>query len=182
MIEEKEIKALGKFQKTHALNGELNAILDVDPDFVLSGNTLVVDVDGIYVPFYASSVRSKGLTSFLIKLDGIDSEAEARTFVNKTIYGIKSELALFLKVDESELYDGDDFTGYSIIDENSGAFLGKILTVESSTENLLFIVSADTGDETLIPAVKEFISIIDHEKKVIKMNLPEGLIGLNKKQ
>lgn len=51
MIEEKDIKAIGKFQKTHALKGELNAILDIDSEYVSEGNAVVVDIDGIFVPF-----------------------------------------------------------------------------------------------------------------------------------
>lgn len=65
MIEEKDIKAIGKFQKTHALKGELNAILDIDSEYVSEGNAVVVDIDGIFVPFFASSVRPKGSTSYL---------------------------------------------------------------------------------------------------------------------
>ncbi len=60
MIKKEDIVEIGKFQKTHALKGELNALLDIDGDYAADGNALVVAVDGIYVPFYAESVRPKG--------------------------------------------------------------------------------------------------------------------------
>ncbi len=181
MIVEKDIKAIGKFQKTHALKGELNAILDIDPGYVEEGNAVIVDVDGIYVPFFASSVRPKGSTSYLIKLDGIDSEEEAKDFVNKTIYGVKSELASFLDLEEDEILDEDDLAGYKIYDALTGNYIGTIETVDSSTENLLFVVLTDDEEEIFIPAVDEFIDEVDDNEKIIRMRLPEGLVDLNKK-
>ena len=51
MIEEKDLTPVGKFLKTHALKGELNAILEIDPEFFTEGYPLVIDVDGAFVPF-----------------------------------------------------------------------------------------------------------------------------------
>lgn len=182
MIEAKDITSIGKFQKTHALKGELNAILDIDDEFLLEGNALIVDIDGFFVPFYAASVRPKGNTSFLIKLDGIDSENEARSFVNKTIYASKSQLAPFLDVDEEDIADGDEFIGYKIIDEESDKTVGEIIEIDDTTSNLLFIAATEDGEELYIPAAEEFIYGIDDENKTIRMRLPEGLLDLNVKQ
>lgn len=179
MISDKEITAVGKFQKTHALKGELNAILDIDAEFIEEGNAVIIDVDGIYVPFFASSLRPKGNTSYLVKLDGIDSEQEAKPFVNKTIYALKSELAPFLEMEEDEIRGEDDLNGYEVIDQPSGVVLGNIERVDSSTQNLLFIIKTPDGREIYVPAVDEFIIEIDDEGRKIYMHLPEGLVDLN---
>ena len=42
MIDKDKLIEIGKFQRTHALKGELNAILDVPEDYVEDGNPLVV--------------------------------------------------------------------------------------------------------------------------------------------
>ncbi len=179
MIEHSNISAIGKFQKTHALKGELNAILDIDPIFLEEGNAAIVEIDGILVPFYTASVRPKGSTSFLIRLDGIDTEGEAKNFVNKIIYALKSELASFLDVDESEITDDEDLIGYQIFDIESNEPIGRITGIDSSTSNLLFIVESADGEEIFVPAADEFIISIDDDKKLIEMNLPSGLIDLN---
>ena len=179
MIEQKNITAIGKFQKTHALKGELNAILDVDSSFLSEGNAAIVELDGIFVPFYASGIRPKGNTSYLVKLDGIDSEEEARRFVNKIIYALKSELAPFLEVEEEDIAGEDELIGYEIIDYDSNKVIGEIEDIDSSTSNLLFIVVSSTGDTIYIPAAEEFIMEINDEDKKIFMRLPEGLIDLN---
>ena len=167
MIEHSNISAIGKFQKTHALKGELNAILDIDPIFLEEGNAAIVEIDGILVPFYTASVRPKGSTSFLIRLDGIDTEGEAKNFVNKIIYALKSELASFLDVDESEITDDEDLIGYQIFDIESNEPIGRITGIDSSTSNLLFIVESADGEEIFVPAADEFIISIDDEKKLI---------------
>lgn len=117
MIESKDITAVGKFQKTHALKGELNAILDIDPEFFEEENAIIVDIDGIFVPFFASGIRPKGSTSYLIKLDGIDTENEARLFVNKTLYANKNELGEFFEMEPEEILDEDDMVGYRLYDD-----------------------------------------------------------------
>ncbi len=179
MIEQKDITAIGKFQKTHALKGELNAILDIDETFLSDGNAVIVELDGIFVPFYASGIRPKGNTSYLVKLDGIDSEEEARRFVNKIIYALKSELAPFLEVEEEDIADEDELIGYEIIDHDTNNVIGEIEAIDSSTSNLLFIVASPSEETIYVPAAEEFVVDIDDKDKKIYMRLPEGLIDLN---
>ena len=175
MITKDEIIEIGKFQKTHALKGELNALLDVDFDYVEDGNPLVLDVDGIFVPFYADSVRPKDAESALVKLKGIDSQEEAKAFVNKVIYGLRKDLVDYYDVPEEELVS--DFMDFIIYDEMSGE-IGKVRDIDDTTANVLFVVGRPDGSTALIPVAEEFITKIDTEKKVIYTSLPEGLIDI----
>lgn len=181
MIEEKQLTEIGKFQKTHALKGELNAILDVEPEFLSEGNAIVIDVDGIYVPFYCESVRSKGTFSYLVKLEGINSESEAKPFVNKVIYALKEAVAKYT-VDNTDNNDDivflDDLLDYDIFDDTLG-LIGKIKEVDDTTDNILFIVEGPDGEKIYVPAVEDLISSIDSDSKRVDMNLPEGLLNLN---
>lgn len=179
MIESCDITTIGKFQKTHALKGELNALLDIDPGYVEDGNALILDVDGIYVPFFAKGIRPKGTNSYLVKLDGIESEEEARQFVNKEIYAVKKNVADYLDIDEDEISDGDELLGYKVVDEDTGYEVGVLESIDDSTQNLLFVVRSEDGEEIFIPAVDEFIVEIDEERRILVMNLPFGLLDLN---
>ena len=60
MIERQNLTTAGKFLKAHALKGELNAVLDADCDLLDPERPLIVEMDGIPVPFYLQSVRPKG--------------------------------------------------------------------------------------------------------------------------
>lgn len=179
MIEERDLSAVGKFQKTHALKGELNAILDIDPEFFEEGNPAIVSVEGLFVPFFANGVRPKGTTSYLIKLEGVNTEEDAKPFVNKTIYALRSELTSYLDLEEGDILDEEDLVGFTVLDNETGNILGIIESVDSSTANLLFIVKSPDGDELFVPAAEELIESVDENEKKILMKLPEGLIDLN---
>ena len=178
MIKSEDIYPIGKFQKTHALKGELNIILDILPDYFVEGNPLIVEYDGINVPYYVESIRKKGNTSFLIKLDGVETEQQAAVFVNKEVY--------IPKIDAEELlddYDDNEYLiGYEVIDELNNQKLGTIEFIDDSTVNELFIIKNCNGEELIIPANEDLIQEIDEDNKQIKMKLPEGLVNLNKKE
>lgn len=179
MIDKKELIEIGKFFKTHALKGELNTQLDISPDFFEEGNPLIVEYDGIPVPFFISTIRPKGKSTYLIKIDGVDSETEARVFVNKIIYAIKTEAINFME--ELDIPIPNEFDGYEIIDSESGNKIGKVVDLDDSTQNVLFIVEDELGDTVMIPASDDFIIEIDDENKKITMKLPEGLVEINRK-
>lgn len=179
MIKKEDIVEIGKFQKTHALKGELNALLDVEPDYAFDGNPLIVSVDGIFVPFYPESVRPKGSESYLVKLRDIDSQQDAAMFVNKAIYGLRSDLADYFDDPDAELTA--DFVGFRIVDSSLGE-IGTVTDIDDTTANVLFVVGTDAGDTVYIPVAEEFIDAIDDDRQVIETTLPDGLVNLNAKK
>lgn len=179
MIREEEIIIIGKFQKTHALKGELNMISDIDPEYFTEGHPLILNYDGILVPYYIETIRPKGSTSFLVKLKGVNNEEEASFFVNKEIGILKKDAESWL---DTDLLDSNQLQGFKIINEDKKEEIGIIDSVDSSTANLLFIVKQKNGEEILLPANEDLITEIDLENKLITMILPEGIIGLNKKE
>ncbi|MDE6648689.1 MAG: ribosome maturation factor RimM [Muribaculaceae bacterium] len=179
MIREDEISAVGKLLKTHALKGEMNVILEITPEYLDEGNPAILDIDGIFVPFYAENVRTKGNFSYLVKFEGIDSEIEAKKLVNKTIYALRARLKEFMIENYDEEYAiYDDLIGWTIEDSDSGV-IGKVVDIDTNTENELFIVEATDGRNVYIPLTEDFIEKMDEEGKTIYMRLPDGLLDLN---
>ncbi len=179
MIKEEEITSVGKLLKTHALKGELNMLLDIDPGYLEEGNPAILDIDGIYVPFYAESVRTKGSFSYLVKFEGIDSEIEAKKLVNKTVYALRNKLKEYMLENYDEEYAlYDDLVGYTIEDIDNGV-IGKVVEIDTNTENELFIVETPDGNTVYIPLTEDFIEKMDEDNKIITMRLPEGLLDLN---
>lgn len=176
MIRKDEIVEIGKFQKTHALKGELNALLDVEADFVEDGHALIVDMDGIFVPFYPESIRTKGVESFLVKLRDVDSADAAREFVNKEIYALRSDLVDYFDDPDMEL--SADFIGFKIVDSKLGE-IGEVVEVDDSTANVLFHVRTSQGDIVFVPVAEEFINAIHDDDQIIETTLPDGLVDLN---
>lgn len=179
MITKDEISAVGTLQKTHALKGELNMLLDVDQEYLTSGNPAIINIDGIYVPFYTESIRPKGSFSFLVKFDGIDSEEKAKALVNKTVYALRTKLKEFLEENYDEdvaLYD--DLLGWTVEDERYGV-IGKITDIDTNTINELLLVENNEGEVIYLPFTEDFIKEVDEDSKVLRMSLPEGMIDLN---
>ncbi len=181
MITEQEITAAGTFTKIHGLKGELHALLDIDADFLLEHPCFIIDVDGIFVPFFAESVRPKGHHATLIKPEDVNSEQEAKLFVGKTIYVNRAALATYEQENADPDAEGgyaDDFIGFRVLDE-AGTELGEITDVETSTANALFILRTPADKTLYLPVAEEFIIALDPQTRTLTMQLPDGLIDLN---
>ena len=176
MIKCEDIIEIGEFIKTHGILGEMTTLLDVNEDFVSDGCPFIVDIDGIFVPFFADSMRSRSAHSSLIHLQGVKTDVDAKQFVGKTIYARRSDLLKYW--DEEEIEEQDDLVGYSIVDTKLGS-IGEIVDIDDSTANVLFLVKAPSGETIYIPAVNEFVVDIDAENRIITLNLPDGLVDLN---
>ena len=189
MITEKEIIEAGKFLKPHALKGEMNAFCEYDNDILEQGFPLIVDMDGIYVPFYVKSVRPKGLHGSLILIDGVESVDDTSRFINKPFYLMRSDVAEYMEVEEDELDQADDFIGYLVEDPEAGV-VGKVVDVDDSTANILLVVQPDEEDgedviyipfaEDLIEDVEDYDDDSEIPGKII-MKIPEGLLDINDK-
>ncbi len=179
MIREEELTAVGKLLKTHALKGEMNILLDIAPEYLEDNNPVVLDVDGIFVPFYAESIRPKGNFSYLVKFEGISSEIEAKKFVNKTVFALRDRLKEFMLDNYDEEYAlYDDLIGWTIEDTELGE-IGKVAEIDTNTENELFIVETPEGERVFIPLTEDFIVKMNEAEKKIMMQLPSGLLDLN---
>ncbi len=179
MIKQEELFPIGRFQKTHALKGELNAYLDIDGEFLDDEYPLIMAVDGIYVPFYVEGWRTKGAATYLVKLQGVDSEEEAKKFVNSTIYVLKADVVEF--TGEEDLHAIEGLVDYKVNDEDAG-YIGKVVSIDDSTANVLMEVKRPDGSEIYLPLTEDLIREIDDEEKTMLMSLPDGLLTINEKK
>lgn len=174
MTETDRLTEIGKFQRTHGLQGELNAVIDYDPELLLD-YPLFVYMDGLPVPFFAESVRPKGATTALVKLEGIDDIDQAAGFVNKTIMMEPESLKDFYGEDFEE---DEDIVGMILCDSLKGE-IGVIEHLDLSTDNPLLIVAMADGTEVYVPFAEDWIVDVNHEMNNVTMRLPDGLLDIN---
>ena len=179
MIEEKQLVEVGKFLRPHALKGELNATLDIDPVYFSDGNPMIVNIEGAFVPFYIQSIRGKGNSGFLVLLDGITSQEDARFLVNQPVYADKETLKEYMADEDEEMMLESDLVGLEVIDEEFGP-IGRVKRVDDSTANLLFVIETNEGEEIFIPVADDFIISVNQEEGLIITRLPRELIELNR--
>jgi len=178
VILESEIIEAGKFNKPHGIKGEISATVEIDIELD-DVKCIIIPVDGIYVPFFIESVRPKNNDTYLISIDGVDSEGKAQYFTNHRFFILKSDLAESDdEYDEEDGYYAADLIGYTIEDDRAGK-IGTITDINDTTQNVLFLVETDDGDEVYVPVADEFIISVDSEEKIIRTALPEGIVDLN---
>lgn len=169
MITEKELFVAGKITRTHGVAGEWVCIGNTD---VLDDcEYIVLNMDGLYVPFYVIARRYQSDTAWLIQVEGVDSETKAKALVGKDVY-----LPISLQ-EEAEQVSYRYFIGFDVYDD--GELVGKITSVNDQTDNVLFCIRNHYDEEVMIPAVEEFMVDIDHKNKCLYVELPEGLLTIN---
>lgn len=169
MIRKEEVYKIGRLGKVHGIKGEISFLLEDDVFDRVDADYLVLDVDGILVPFFIEKYRFKTDSNVLMKFDGIDTQERARELTGCDVYFPRA----LAESDEDNL-SWAEMIGYSLVDAQSGQKIGTIAAVDDSTINILF----ELEDGRLIPASEELITNIDTQKHQIEINLPEGILEL----
>ena len=168
MIRREEVYKIGKLGKTHGVRGEISFLLDDDVFDRTDADYLILDIDGILVPFFIEEYRFKTDSNALMKFDGIDTQERARELTGCDVYFPRT------LADEDEAVSWAELVGYDLIDSNSGKAIGEIAAIDDTTINILF----ELTDGKLIPASEELIQQIDTKLHQIEINLPEGILEL----
>ena len=169
MIKQEEVYRIGRLGKAHGIKGEVSFQFDDDIFDRVDAEYLVLEVEGILVPFFMEEYRFRSNTVALVKFCDVDTQQRASELTGCEVY--------FPRV----LADEDEgnvslamLVGFDIIDAGTGSKVGTIAAVDDTTVNLLF----ELEDGRLIPASDDLISDIDMKQGKIRMNIPEGLLEL----
>lgn len=178
MILQESLTEIGKLGKPHGINGEINAYIEREIDLDLL-RRVVLQIDGIFVPFFIGSIRRKRQESFIVALDDVTNEREAAELTNLPLFAITADGAVL--DDEEDDPDGfyaSDLIGYTVYDDDSTEPVAEIEDFDDSTENVLFIARTPAGQVIYIPVADELITAIDTEAHTLTMSLPSGILDL----
>ncbi len=173
MIRREEVYKIGKIGKPHGVSGEINFMFDDDVFDRTDAEYLVLDIDGILVPFFMEEYRFRSDSTAIVKFCDIDTQEKVRQLTGCEVFFPRAHAG------------GDDgvvtwsaIVGFAVVDQESGRRVGTIRSVDDSTVNTLFEVSAADGQDMLLPAHEELIADVDMTGQTITMHLPEGLFDL----
>ena len=168
MIRLEEISPIGIFGKTHGIKGEINLELNIDFDLE---NTpyIIVDIDGIFVPFFIDDYRYKSDTVALVLFEDIYTEERVRPFFGKKAY-----------VKKEALDDGEDdemsinyYVGFTMLTPQRQV-IGQIVEIDDTTANVLFVLDNDA----LVPVGAVEVLDLDPDKHTMIVEVPEGLLEI----
>lgn len=169
MIRKEEVFKIGVINKPHGVKGEVSFTFTDDIFDRVDCDYLILLLDGILVPFFMEEYRFRSDNMALVKFEDIDTAEEARKFTNVEVYFPKKFMD-----EQEDVTSWNFFIGFRVEDEHHG-YLGEITDVDDTTINVLFSIEKD-GEELLLPAHEEFIIDLDRKKKVMKVDVPDGLI------
>lgn len=168
MIKQEEVYKIGRLGKAHGVKGEVSFQFDDDVFDRVDADYLILDIDGILVPFFMEEYRFRSDSTALVKFCDVDTQERARELTNCEVY---FPLSL---VDEEAPLTFAFLVGFDLIEAKTGQSVGTIAAIDDSTANLLF----ELENGKLIPATDDLITSIDKDKRQITMELPEGLLEL----
>ncbi len=170
MIKKEDVYRIGKLGKAHGVKGEVTMQVEDDIFDRVDAEYLVLELDGIMVPFFMEEYRFKSDETALIKFEDIDTQERARELTGTLVY--------FPRAEAEEVSDGElsyaQLVGYTLVDANTETAVGEIAAVDEQTINIMF----ELTDGRLIPASEELIVDIDTDGHTIALNLPEGILDL----
>lgn len=168
MIRKEEVFKIGRLGKAHGVKGEVSFQFDDDVFDRTDADYLILDIDGILVPFFIEEYRFRSDNVALMKFEDIDTQDRAQELTGCDVYFPRA------LADEDDAPPLTFLVGFDVIDAINGRTVGRIAAIDDSTANLLF----ELADGRLLPAADELISDIDQFGRTITMNIPEGLLEL----
>ena len=163
---------LGYVIKPHGLRGDISIFIDADePQVYKNLESVFIQQDNNLVPFFIAKIKISGQKAIL-------SLEESTTI--ESAQALKGS-ALFLPLTALPDLKDDQFyfheiIGFIVEDENLGQ-IGPVVTVyDAGPQDLLAF--EHKGKEILLPINDETVSKVDKNKKLIFVNIPDGLLDI----
>lgn len=173
MIKREEVYKIGILGKPHGVKGEMQFRFTDDVFDQCDADYLVLDMEGILVPFFMEEYRFRSDEVALMKFCDIDTEERARELTGTEVYFPRA-----IAEESKDELSWAQIIGFKLMDSKTGKVVGEIVSVDDSTINLLFEIKTETGGERLIPANENLIKGIDKAQQTIEVEIPDGLLEL----
>lgn len=163
---------IGKLVAVHGLKGELLLKHELGKKTSLKGLQafFVEERKNSFIPYFIETTKIKSEEEIYIKLEGINTREAAMKLTQKEVWLPEIDFKKFAAKSAPA-----SLLGYTIIDNNEP--LGEILELIEQPHQLLCRLDIK-GKEVLIPLHEETLKKINHSKKEILVELPDGLLDI----
>jgi 16S rRNA processing protein RimM len=172
-IPKNHCEKIGFIRKTHGVHGEL--VLEFETRFEESAadaGRFFLELDGLLVPFFPEEegFRFKTAVTAIVKFMDVETEKYAKRLVGCPVFIFSGEI-----IDEDEETLHSFLLNFAVEDTQLGK-IGSIRQVDDYSGNIVLTVEYQ-GNEILIPFSEDLLDSIDHNRKILVMNLPDGLMN-----
>ena len=169
-----DLLKVGVITTTHGVRGEVKVFPTTDdPARFKKLKEVILDTGREQIPLEIAGVRFfKNLV--ILKFKGIDNINDVEKYRQKSLY-VTRENAVSLNPGE---YFIADLIGLAV-HTDEGEELGVLKDVIKTGANDVYIIRQESGEELLIPAIKDCVREVDIEGGVMSVHLLPGLRELN---
>lgn len=163
---------IGKLVAVHGLKGELLLKHELGKKTSLKGlkALFIEERKDSFIPWFIESTRIKTDPEVYIKLEGVNTREAALKLVQKKVWLPEEDYKKY-----AAKRSPAGLLGYNIIDGEIP--VGTILEVIEQPHQLLCRLEIK-GKEVLIPLHEGSLQKIDHKKKEVRVELPDGLLAV----
>jgi len=163
---------IGKFVAVYGLKGELVLKHELGKKTSLKGlqTIFIEEKKESFLPWFIESTKIKNEKEVFVKLEGVASREAATKLTQKEVWFTDADIKKF-----SAKSSPINLLGYTIV--NKKQRVGEILEIIEQPHQLLCRVEIK-GKEALIPLHENFLQGINHAKRHVNVELPEGLIEI----
>ena len=164
---------LGRITKVSGFEGAVTVKLER----LFSGKlpnmeSVFLEIEGRPVPFFISDSDYSGADILRLKFDGYNSSGKVAEFVGCRVFLTAPGTS------DNKIEEINSLIGYNVVTSDN-ITLGTIKEVIQNPGQWLLSVISDSNKTILIPLHEHFIVKIDNEKKLLIMEIPEGLTEIN---
>lgn len=177
MLHKDDFEHIGSVSRSHGIHGEIGLKLTVDIAPLMDEDErlfLMLEHDGLLVPYAVESLRSKAGDIDLVHFSGIESREEADALTGLSVWLDKDYLDA--QSEETDPYDWERYVGYTVLDADSQKTIGRISEVDTSTLNAFICVDRDADGELLLPIAEALLASVVPEDRTIALFIPLGLL------
>ncbi len=168
----KDYYHIGRIAATYGLTGEvvLEHALGKKTDLKGLETLFIEEGKGTFLPYFVEASKLKNETEVYVKLEGFNTKEGAKRLARREVWLLKADFEKF--VGKSSPIG---LLGYMMLHGKDE--IGEIIEVIEQPMQV-FCKIMIKGNEALIPIHQESLQKIDHKKKQVIVDLPDGLLDI----
>lgn len=176
MLHKEDFERIGVVGRTHGIHGEVSMKLSVDISGLLEEERvfLMLEEQGLLIPYAIEAHRSKAGDVDLVRLAGIGTKETAERLTGLSVWLDKA----YIGDDElsEDPHDWSRYIGYTVYDAETMATIGSVVDVDDSTLNVLLLIETEADEELMLPIAEELLEGFDDTEHRLVLRIPQGLL------
>jgi 16S rRNA processing protein RimM len=168
-----EYTEIGYTLKPHGLAGEIKIFVQEQWEEAIEDLEMVyLEIKGRKVPYFLDQVRGGG--ALIASFEDIDDRDAALVISSKPMFARSSDLPAPTPVQTVQI---PDFVGYQLLNEHDQSLIGTITDIIEYPHQIMAVLDC-AGKEVIIPLAVQYVKSEDVDKRILVVDLPEGLLDL----